>query len=115
MERAVYNTAQRRRFDDTWPLTFKVLETFPVVAVLRVNKVLATLVVLVLLNMTLSSISSGFYIAIGVSGAIVLAARWLSDYCLMPLLWSFYGHHAYSMSRELIITCFVQVGNSMVR
>lgn len=82
MERAVCISLFRvymaqRRLDDAWPLTFKVLGTFPLVAVLRVNKVFVTLSVLVLLNMTLSSISSGFYIAIGVSGAIVLVARWL--------------------------------------
>ncbi|KAJ4168461.1 hypothetical protein NW754_010373 [Fusarium falciforme] len=72
MERAVCISLFRvymaqRRFDDAWPLTFKVLATFTLVAVLRVNKVFVTLAVM----------SSGFYIAIGVSGAIVLVARWL--------------------------------------
>lgn len=73
MERAVCMSLFRvyltqRRFEDAWRLSVKVLRRFPIVAALRANKVFATLI--------LSGISSGFYIAIGVSGAIILVARW---------------------------------------
>ncbi|KAJ4318386.1 hypothetical protein N0V84_006896 [Fusarium piperis] len=82
MERAVCISLFRvyvaqRRLEEAWPLTVQVIKTIPLAGVLRVNKVWVTLGVLVLLNMALSSISTGFDIVIGVSVATVLLARWL--------------------------------------
>lgn len=81
MERAVCISLFRvyvaqRRFEDAWPLTVRVFRTIPLAGVLRANKVLVTLGVLVLLNMALSSISTGFDIVIGVSVGIALLAQW---------------------------------------
>lgn len=62
---------------DALPLTLEVLWTLPFAAILRGNKLVATLGVLVLLHIIMSSFSSGFYTAILVSGAVVVIIIWV--------------------------------------
>lgn len=64
----------QRKLRDALPPTLEVFRTFPFASMLRENRLVATLGVLVLLHNILSSLGSGFYSALVVSGAVFVTA-----------------------------------------